>query len=608
MRFNRLTTLAIAVSFLVGACGRDSSSNNADTQRTKNAALTGQTPVLQNGNFASNGGGWTGDEFTLGNGCNDARDKNLPSLGVFRPNALVFGQRFNLVKQEVIVPKPTTVTLTVRLQFQRSDLFASFSMSLDPEYSFPADSDVFLSDDYLTSKQVSLSVKTTQPNERVNIALMGQGGRFTGCSGPIVTNASISVPTPVTTTSSTTTSSTTTTSTTTTIAKAVASGPTTTLGPPTVACSTTKCDLGYKGPNGGVVFITPSTPGNSTGNYFEAIYGTFVYNIPFGCDGTNLPPTGSAIGDGVGNTARLLFSCGTSSAVSQAQKVYGRTVLDSSAWFLPSIGELEQLVNNSGLLGKVGEYWSSTASSATKIKVATAFRRPFRADDRAITQSFDVALVAQFTPKLGKVPVVNPARAYNIGDAGPAGGKVFITPSTPGNKTGKYFEVAPTDWSGTEIKLGANKPQVAWSCNQYHSTTLPGTKTEIGTGFNNTQKINGACAGATNTADWAAAKATAYRGGNRTDWFVPSRDELIQIYQHIDDVTPALINRGATYSYQIACMWSSSEINATVAWGGNGLLPPWGSEMNATKKEISTNCVVPVRMFDASEPFGTKAN
>lgn len=33
-------------------------------------------------------------------------------------------------------------------------------------------------------------------------------------------------------------------------------------------------------------------------------------------------------------------------------------------------------------------------------------------------------------------------KAYRIGDVGPAGGTVFITPSTPGNTTGLYFEVA----------------------------------------------------------------------------------------------------------------------------------------------------------------------
>jgi hypothetical protein len=37
-------------------------------------------------------------------------------------------------------------------------------------------------------------------------------------------------------------------------------------------------------------------------------------------------------------------------------------------------------------------------------------------------------------------------RTFAIGDIGPGGGIIFITPSTEGNSTGKYFEAAPFDW------------------------------------------------------------------------------------------------------------------------------------------------------------------
>ena len=38
---------------------------------------------------------------------------------------------------------------------------------------------------------------------------------------------------------------------------------------------------------------------------------------------------------------------------------------------------------------------------------------------------------------------------YKVGDIGPGGGTVFLTPSSTDNTTGKYFEVAPTAWTGT---------------------------------------------------------------------------------------------------------------------------------------------------------------
>jgi len=36
--------------------------------------------------------------------------------------------------------------------------------------------------------------------------------------------------------------------------------------------------------------------------------------------------------------------------------------------------------------------------------------------------------------------------SYHIGQTGPGGGRIFITPLTPGNTTGRYFEVAPKNW------------------------------------------------------------------------------------------------------------------------------------------------------------------
>lgn len=581
--------------------------NETRSERTKNGALVGQNPVLVNPTFTADGAGWTGDGFVLGGGCKAGSLKKFPSLGQFQPNALTFGTSFNMVTQDVTVPKPTTLTFSFRLQFLKDEFLANFGVTLQPQFSAATSNDNLRAQDYLAPKRVSLAVTTTRDNERVQIMLYGGGGPVTsGCAGPVVTNASLDVPVAATTTTTTTTTTTSTTvvKTTTTVG-VTPSGPTTTLGAPTTSCTKAKCDIGSKGPNGGVVFITPSTPGNSTGNYFEALYSTFVSNVLFGCPSNSLPTTGSAIGDGPSNTARLVFRCGSSTVISKARSALNGAVSDTNAWFLPSIGELEQLVKNAGRLGKVGEYWSSTTSGSKAMKASSLFQRPFYAFDRELTQPFDAALIAQFRSDLSTVPVTDKVQNYSIGDLGPAGGRVFITPSTKGNTTGKYFEVAPTNWSGTEITLGVNTPQVAWSCNAYHLKSLLGTRTEIGSGAFNTAKINGACATATQSADWAADKAAKYRGGNRSDWFAPSKDELLMIYLNIDAVAPALVNRVARPAYQIVCAWSSSEMSATVAWGGNGY-EAGGDELHASKKQISTNCVLPVRMFDANETVGPK--
>ncbi len=427
--------------------------------------------------------------------------------------------------------------------------------------------------------------------------------------------ASTTTTSPTTTTPKTTTTApktpTTTAATTTTAAKTTTTvGATTTTVAPPGPCTTSRCRIGDTGPNGGTVFITPSTPGNSSGWYFETVAGSFGREYSFGCGSTPIAATGDAIGDGPANTAKILFLCGTSTPFGKLS----RTAVDdpSKPWFLPSSGELLQLLKNASILqgsagSRYGQFWSSTVASESSVYVATVDRTSVGLRSRS--DSYDFGLVAAFKPDLTNVVITNKPRTYAIGDRGPAGGRVFITPETKGNATGKYFEVAPNDWSGTPISPSnlVFDPQVGWACNEYQEKSVSGTQTEIGTGRANTKLINDACASTAFPYRYATAEAVKYRGGGRTDWFVPSKEELKQMYLNIDKAAPGLTTTSDRGSGWVKCAWSSSEINETVGWGGNQNLPPWGSEMFASKKQLTTNCVMPVRMFDATEVFGTKA-
>lgn len=111
--------------------------------------------------------------------------------------------------------------------------------------------------------------------------------------------------------------------------------------------------------------------------------------------------------------------------------------------------------------------------------------------------------------------------ACKVGDRGPGGGTVFITPSTKGNTTGKYFEAAPRGWYGPE-----DDPQGLWCKVEVDVAGAVGT--EVGTGIVNTDAIIAVPECAVGT---AAAVARAYAGGGLTDWFLPSRDELILLEQ-----------------------------------------------------------------------------
>jgi hypothetical protein len=131
---------------------------------------------------------------------------------------------------------------------------------------------------------------------------------------------------------------------------------------------------------------------------------------------------------------------------------------------------------------------------------------------------------------------------YAIGDTGPGGGKIFIILSTSGNATGKYFESAPTSWSG-----GVD-PTVNWCNNTNLEIGTSAQGTAIGTGQANTNAI---VAPLKCTAG-AAVTARAYRGGGLSDWFLPSEEEL-EALQAV---------KTTIGGFESASYWSSSEIAA----------------------------------------------
>jgi len=98
------------------------------------------------------------------------------------------------------------------------------------------------------------------------------------------------------------------------------------------------------------------------------------------------------------------------------------------------------------------------------------------------------------------------------------------------------LEAAPSDQNG------------AWGCD---GTVTGATGTAIGTGAANTAAIlTAACTSGNDAADLASS----YAGGGCTDWFLPSIDELYELY-----LQRAVVG-GFSNSY-----WSSTENDATSA-------------------------------------------
>jgi hypothetical protein len=129
--------------------------------------------------------------------------------------------------------------------------------------------------------------------------------------------------------------------------------------------------------------------------------------------------------------------------------------------------------------------------------------------------------------------------SYEIGDIGPAGGIVFYI--TDDGLHG--FEAAPSDQT-------IPSERAAWGCDGTDITGADGTA--IGTGAQNTADILAGCF----EAGIAARLAGDFSLNGYSDWFLPSKDELNELYIN-KDVVGGLAN----YFY-----WSSSETDGLYAF------------------------------------------
>ena len=126
-----------------------------------------------------------------------------------------------------------------------------------------------------------------------------------------------------------------------------------------------------------------------------------------------------------------------------------------------------------------------------------------------------------------------------------------MTPSTPGNTSGLFYEAAPSTWHSS-----SGDPLSAW-CNNVQdllgvASSLTGTGTMDGAA--KTAVMLGVCtSGAANLADAYTATVNGVVYG---DWFLPSKGELNQMY----------VNRNAIGGFFTFPYRSSTEHNGGDAW------------------------------------------
>ena len=172
-----------------------------------------------------------------------------------------------------------------------------------------------------------------------------------------------------------------------------------------------------------------------------------------------------------------------------------------------------------------------------------------------------------------------------VGDIGPGGGIVFYVAPTSFTcgvdlkAACTYLEAAITN--GTTTSTWTPNTEAQWGCD---GASVPGTSLEIGTGQANTKMITEQdCKGDDGSASAASIAAT-YNGGNKTDWFLPSRKELDALCSEffkgrteidysadncmgsVDTNSVSGTTNGLSWSFAAGGYWSSSESGAYWAW------------------------------------------
>lgn len=148
------------------------------------------------------------------------------------------------------------------------------------------------------------------------------------------------------------------------------------------------------------------------------------------------------------------------------------------------------------------------------------------------------------------------AGGYKVGDTGPAGGVIFhIVDSCSSSVVyeASRFDQNPNPWGQ------------GWGC---HGVVV-GTQTGVGTGAANTAAIVAAgCAGPSA----AAVLAANFSVNGYDDWYLPSRDELLLLYQ-----------QWATVGNRVNCFYySSSEGVGTSADTNSLAIGVWVGELSPT--------------------------
>lgn len=150
---------------------------------------------------------------------------------------------------------------------------------------------------------------------------------------------------------------------------------------------------------------------------------------------------------------------------------------------------------------------------------------------------------------------------FSVGDTGPAGGLIFFVDENDDHEGWRYLEAAPRNWLGE----GDSETRRQWcSCS-------PGdleTSVAFGQGFENTEKIF-----SRNLNNAVVALVTAHsvtvNGVVYDDWFLPSQNELVTMYQALHRAGLGQFSSTPANTGDTGVFYWSSYIRIGSAWRVN---------------------------------------
>jgi len=185
--------------------------------------------------------------------------------------------------------------------------------------------------------------------------------------------------------------------------------------------------------------------------------------------------------------------------------------------------------------------------------------RPDPVDSRT-SSSFEVTFLYDsayatglLTDDLKRITAETSRINYAVGDTGPGGGIVFLTPES--SNTPYYYEVAPVNASGT-YNL----------CSDQNSRSL---SDEIGAGFANSATLyaDENC----NASGNAAYGSHNFENGGYSDWYLPSRLEMAAVRRNVVDLLSDVASRYLTSSQMSAnSVWTIAMDNPNENVCGHG--------------------------------------